>query len=91
MHLIAFSPDALDVPVGANVTWTQTDAGFHTATSGTATTDATGAVTTHPDGVFRSSKLAQNKTFSHVFDTAGTFPYFCEIHPGTMHGRITVG
>ena len=29
-------------------------------------------------------------TFSHTFDTAGTFLYHCEVHPTLMNGQIVV-
>jgi Copper binding proteins, plastocyanin/azurin family len=29
------------------------------------------------------------KTFQHTFTTAGTFPYFCQVHPG-MAGTVIV-
>ncbi|MFL6508185.1 MAG: plastocyanin/azurin family copper-binding protein, partial [Nitrososphaeraceae archaeon] len=29
------------------------------------------------------------QTFSHKFDTAGEFPYFCQLHP-TMVGKVVV-
>jgi plastocyanin len=37
-----------------------------------------------------SGQIATGKAYSHTFDTAGTYTYFCEIHPATMHGEITV-
>jgi plastocyanin len=36
-----------------------------------------------------SGAIAPNKTYSHVFDTAGTVAYHCEIHP-IMKGKVTV-
>jgi plastocyanin len=90
LHLIAYQPDALDVPVGMTVTWTQQDAGFHTVTSGTAEVAASGAVMVHPSGVFDSDKLATGKQFAFRFTEAGTYRYFCEIHPATMRGMVTV-
>jgi len=41
------------------------------------------------DSEFRSSTLMQSGEYSHVFDTPGTFQYFCEIHPN-MQAAITV-
>ncbi|MFL6399686.1 MAG: plastocyanin/azurin family copper-binding protein [Nitrososphaeraceae archaeon] len=38
---------------------------------------------------FDSSMLSQNQTFSHKFNTAGEFPYFCQLHP-TMVGKVIV-
>ena len=39
---------------------------------------------------FDSGSLAQNATFSHTFNTAGTFPYYCRVHGAMMQGTIVV-
>jgi len=89
IKLIAYRPAALTVTAGTTVTWKQTDPGFHTITSGTVAQGSSG-VTPQPDGKFASGQLATGKTFSHTFIAPGTYPYFCEIHPATMRGTITV-
>lgn len=89
MKLIAFKPGKIEVAAGSEVTWTQTDAGFHTVTSGTVAQDA-GGVTRTPDGKFTSERLATGKIFSFKFDQPGTYPYYCDIHPATMRGEVTV-
>ncbi len=71
----AFSPASITVPVGSTVTWTNTDATAHTSTS-----DATG---------WDSGSLAQNASFSHTFNTKGTFSYHCSFH-STMKATVTV-
>lgn len=90
MRLIQFRPKQLEVKVGQEVTWTQKDAGFHTVTSGTVEQTA-GGVTGKPDTKFRSERLATDETFKFTFTEAGTFTYFCEIHPATMKGEVRVG
>ncbi|HEU4866721.1 MAG TPA: plastocyanin/azurin family copper-binding protein [Actinomycetota bacterium] len=90
MRLIQYRPKQLDVKAGQEVTWTQKDAGFHTVTSGTVE-QAAGGVTGNPDERFRSERLATDETFKFTFDEAGTFTYFCEIHPATMTGEVRVG
>jgi plastocyanin len=90
IKLIVYRPDDLAVPSHTKVTWKQTDAGFHTVTSGTVTKDASGSVEQLPDGTFASGKLATNKTFAFTFEESGTYPFFCEIHPATMSGRVSV-
>jgi plastocyanin len=71
----AFTPDQLNVAVGTTVTWTNTDAISHTSTS-----NATG---------WDSGILAPGGQFSFTFQSAGTFPYHCAIHPG-MVGTVVV-
>jgi plastocyanin len=90
MRLIQFRPKQLDIKAGQEVTWTQKDAGFHTVTSGTVEQTG-GGVTGKPDEKFRSERLATDETFKFTFDEAGTFAYFCEIHPATMTGEVRVG
>jgi plastocyanin len=91
MRLIAYQPNELNVPVRSTVTWKQNDAGFHTVTSGTVKREPSGAVVTWPDGTFASRKLATGDAFAFTFDDAGAYAYFCEIHPSTMTGRVSVG
>lgn len=90
MRLIQFRPGQLDVAAGSQVIWTQSDAGFHTVTSGTVEQDG-GGVNAKPDGTFRSERLATGETFKFTFDRPGTYAYFCEIHPATMTGEVVVG
>ncbi len=71
----AFSPASLTVPVNTTVTWTNKDASMHTVTSDT--------------GLFNSTDLATNATFSFKFTTAGTYTYHCAIHT-YMTGTIIV-
>jgi len=70
-----FAPDSLTVSAGTTVTWTNQDSTQHTVTA--------------DDGSFDSGPLAQGGTFTHTFETAGTFSYHCNIHPN-MKATITV-
>jgi plastocyanin len=70
-----FSPDAITVPVGATVTWTNADSTQHTVTA--------------DDGSFDSGPLDSGATFSQTFATAGTFTYHCNIH-SNMTATVTV-
>lgn len=73
----AFSPGSVTVGIGDTVTWTNNQAGVpHTVTSDTA-------------GVMDSGTLASGATYAKTFDAAGTFTYFCAIHP-TMTGTVIV-
>lgn len=76
MANISFQPDELTVPVGATVTWTNEDGVSHTTTS--------------EETVWDSDTMTSGDTFSFTFDEAGTYAYFCEIHPGQMRATITV-
>ncbi len=81
---LAFAPASTDVSVGDTVTWTNTD--FltpHTATEdhGLFNLSGTGVPLILPLGFGPGEKV------SRVFD-AGTFHYFCEIHPVQMRGVV---
>jgi len=71
----SFGPQTLTVPVGATVTWTNRDDIPHTVVS--------------TDGVFKSKVRDTDETFSYTFTKAGTYPYFCSIHP-KMTGQVMV-
>lgn len=71
----SFQPSSLTVKAGTTVTWANKDSTTHTVTS--------------DSGVFNSGNLAPNATFSYTFNTAGTFTYYCSIHP-TMKGTVKV-
>ncbi len=76
-----FMPYEVTVDVGGEVTWSNDDTSAHTVTAGSA---ADG-----PSGVFDSSLFMAGTTFSHTFEEAGEFPYFCMVHPW-MIGIVTV-
>jgi plastocyanin len=79
----AYDPNPVNVKVGDTVTWTNDDSQIHTVTSGTDSSDP------NMGKEFDSSMLSQDQTFSHKFNTAGEFPYFCQLHP-TMVGKVIV-
>jgi plastocyanin len=70
-----YGPDPVTVQVGGKVTWQNEDTAPHTATA--------------DDGSFDTGTIEQGKIKSETFKQAGTFTYFCEIHP-TMHGTVEV-
>jgi len=76
-----FIPSTVVITVGGTVTWENTDTAAHTSSSGT---PADG-----PSGVFDSSLIMAGGSYSHTFDTAGTFDYFCMVHPW-MEGTVIV-
>ena len=71
----SFGPQTITVPVGATVTWTNRDDTPHTSVS--------------TDGVFKSKVMDTDETFSYTFAKAGTYVYFCSIHP-KMTGQVVV-
>lgn len=76
-----FVPYELKVSVGTEVTWDNQDVAAHTVTSGTASGG--------PDGIFDSSIFMSGSSFSHKFDAAGEYNYFCMVHPW-MKGIVIV-
>jgi len=77
-----FVPYEVTINVGEQVTWSNGDTAAHTVTSGSAVDG--------PSGVFDSSLFMAGTTFSHTFEEAGTFTYFCMVHPW-MGGIVNVG
>jgi len=76
-----FIPSPVNIAIGDTVKWVNDDTAAHTSTSGSA---ADG-----PDGNWDSSLVMVDKSFSHTFDEAGEFPYFCMVHPW-MTGMVIV-
>jgi len=77
-----FIPSTVTIGVGETVTWENNDTAAHTSTS----QDADGG----PSGVFDSSLIMAGSSFSHTFEEAGTYDYFCMVHPW-MKGTVIVG
>jgi plastocyanin len=70
-----FGPQTLTVPVGTTVTWTNNDDIPHTSVS--------------TEGAWKSKVLDTDEKFSYTFTKAGTYPYYCTIHP-KMTGQVVV-
>jgi Icc protein len=71
----SFSPATTSVPVGTTVTWTNRDDIPHTVVS--------------TEQKFKSHPLDTDDRFSYRFDAAGSYKYFCSIHP-KMTGQVEV-
>jgi len=71
-----FSPKTFTVPAGATVTWTNHDNVPH-------------VIMSDDDRFNKSPVLKTGQSFSNAFATAGTYSYFCSIHP-RMRGKIIV-
>ena len=79
-----FIPAEVTVDVGGEVTWSNDDTAAHTVIDGDLNVDPDNVGT-----VFDSSLFMAGKTFSHKFDAAGEYPYFCMVHPW-MVGKVIV-
>ena len=76
-----FIPSTVTIDIGGEVTWENNDTAAHTITSGTPVEG--------PDGIFDSSLVITGSSFSHVFAEAGSYDYFCMVHPW-MQGMVMV-
>jgi plastocyanin len=70
-----FTPPEMTVAVGTTVKWVNHDDIPHSVVN--------------KDKVFRSKALDTDDSFSYTFASAGTFEYFCGLHPH-MTGKIIV-
>jgi plastocyanin len=78
-----FAPNPLTVAPGTTVTWKNTDTVSHYVTSGKASDETTGTV-------FDSGNLIKpGNSYQFTFANAGTFDYFCSVHPW-MTGQVIV-
>jgi len=71
----AVDPSRIAVLVGERVTWVNASIREHTVTS--------------RDGLFDSDRIGPNRRFGHTFVSAGSFAYYCRIHPG-ITGSVDV-
>ena len=71
-----FEPEQLTVKAGTTVTWTNKD-------------DIPHGIGSANNAFARSKALDTDDSFSFTFTTAGTYQYFCYIHPH-MTGSIVV-
>jgi len=70
-----FKPDAVTVPVGTRIVWLNDDDIPHSIVETT--------------GKFHSPALDTEDKFSFTFDKAGSYEYFCGLHPH-MKGKVVV-
>ena len=71
----AFAPATLTVKAGTTVTWSNRDDEPHTVNEN--------------DKRFKSGTMDTGDQYSYTFSSAGTFSYFCALHP-KMTGQIIV-
>jgi plastocyanin len=74
-HAKSFSPNPIEIKVGDTVTWTNDHREAHTVTS--------------KSSAFDSGDIQPGQSYSHSFDKAGSFQYYCVIHP-SMVGTVNV-
>jgi hypothetical protein len=70
-----YNPGSITIHTGDTITWTNTGSQPHTATAN--------------DHSFDTGILNKGQSGSHVFNQAGTFSYFCTVHP-FMKATVTV-
>ena len=75
-----YIPSQITVDSGEEVIWVNEDSAFHSVTSGSY--DA-------PAELFDSGYLDPAESYTLTFDRAGTFDYFCTLHPW-MQGQVIV-
>ena len=71
---MAFTPRVVKVPLGGTVTW-RFQEGPHTTTS--------------DQGFWSSGTMSSGDSFPHTFESAGSYPYHCTVHPH-MQGTVKV-
>ena len=76
-----YLPASVSINAGDTVAWSNDDTAAHTVSSGSPTNG--------PDGIFDSSLFMSGKTFEVTFDDAGSYDYFCMVHPW-MKGTVQV-
>jgi plastocyanin len=75
IHDYFFTPTPVTIAVGDTVRWTNDGPSVHSTTSDT--------------GLWDSGNMGVGTTYSHTFNSAGTFNYHCKIH-ASMHGSVVV-
>ncbi len=71
----SFAPGTVTVPVGTTVRWMNRDDVPHTVVS--------------DDKIFKSKALDTDEEFAYTFTKAGTYSYFCSLHP-KMTAKVVV-
>ena len=79
---LCFDPNPVIINVQDKITWENNDSASHTVTSGNPTTG--------PLEYFDSGLMMPGDSYSLVFPGAGTYDYFCMVHPW-MEGKVVVG
>lgn len=93
-----FDPETVTIGVGDTVEWVTTGSVAHSATA--YEDDLPDGAVYFASGEFESESAARqaypegsvgrDETYSHTFETAGEFPYFCVPHESGMVGTVIV-
>jgi plastocyanin len=86
-----FSPANITISVGTTVMWFNRGSMPHTATACTSYAPPSGCPVFNSQSLpsFDSAVLTPNGSYKFTFTTAGTYYYYCTIHPW-LHGSVTV-
>ncbi|MGH7675206.1 MAG: cupredoxin domain-containing protein [Gemmatimonadales bacterium] len=76
-----YQPDTVTIARGSSVVWTNTGPSPHTTTSDSSYWDSKAMAVAGPGSVGR---------FARQFQSVGTFPYHCDLHPADMNGTVIV-
>jgi len=78
-----YSPTTIVVVIGVNntVIWYNPDVVIHTVTSVNQTRSG--------NALFDSGFMNPGQSYTHVFNSTGSYPYICAIHP-EMYGEVIV-
>lgn len=71
-----YSPQTVTVTLGTRIRWLNEGPSTHTTTSDT--------------GVWDSGVMNPGQTYGVLFNSPGTYPYHCTLHPETMTGTVNV-
>jgi len=72
----AFEPKTITIAVGDTVTWDFKGSAQHNVIG--------------DNNAFKSKTMGKGSTFTHTFNSAGTYDYVCTLHTG-MTGTVEVG
>ena len=78
---IYYDPEVIQIQVGTTVVWMNNDSTIHTVTAGTPEDG--------PSGLFDSDLISAGSSFEYTFNSPGSEPYYCIVHPW-MVGTVDI-